>query len=77
MAVGAESRWRAFLHSWCDAGLCGYYFILAVGKNRDTRQGVPGGAGAGRTAGHLTVLFSRKFLAAQKAMPYTDLCGAS
>jgi len=20
-AVGAESRWRVFLHSWCDAGL--------------------------------------------------------
>ena len=32
VAVAAESRWRVFLHSWCDAGLCGYYFILALAK---------------------------------------------
>jgi len=31
-AVGAESRWRVFLHSWCDAGLCGNYIILALAK---------------------------------------------
>jgi len=30
--VGAESRWRVFLHSWCDAGLSGYYIILALAK---------------------------------------------
>ena len=30
--VAAESRWRVFLHSWCDAGLSGLYFILALAK---------------------------------------------
>jgi len=30
--VGAESRWRVFLHSWCDAGLSGYYLIVALAK---------------------------------------------
>jgi len=34
-----------------------------VGKNRDTRRERPAGAGAGRTADHLTVLFSQKILA--------------
>jgi hypothetical protein len=38
-----------------------------VGKNRDTRRESPAGAGAGRTAGHLTVLFSQKILAVRKA----------
>ena len=38
-----------------------------VGKNRDTRRGSPAAAGAGRTAGHLTVLFSHKVLAVRKA----------
>ncbi len=37
-----------------------------VGKNRDTRRGSPVGAGAARTAGHLTVLFSQKILAVRK-----------
>ena len=38
-----------------------------VGKNRDTRRGSPAGAGAGRTAGHLAVLFSQKVLAVRGA----------
>ena len=38
-----------------------------VGKNRDTRRGTPAGAGAGRTADHLAVLFSQKVLAVRKA----------
>ena len=38
-----------------------------VGKNRDTRRGSPAGAGAGRTADHLTVLFSQKILAVRSA----------
>ena len=38
-----------------------------VGKNRDTRRESPAGAGAGRTADHLTVLFSQKILAVRKA----------
>ena len=46
-----------------------------VGKNRDTRRGTPAGAGAACAADHLTVLFSQKVLAAQKAMTYTDLLG--
>ncbi len=38
-----------------------------VGKNRDTKRETPAGAGAGRTADHLTVLFSQKVLAVRKA----------
>ena len=34
-----------------------------VGKNRDTRRESPAGAGAGRTADHLTVLFGQEVLA--------------
>jgi hypothetical protein len=30
--VAAASRWRVFLHSWCDAGLWCYLFILALAK---------------------------------------------
>ena len=56
-----------FLHSWCDAGLWGYFVYSRVGKNRDTRRESPAGAGAGRTADHLTVLFSQKVLAVRKA----------
>ena len=37
-----------------------------VGKNRDTWWESPAGAGAGRTAGHKTVLFSQKILAVRK-----------
>jgi len=44
-----------------------------VGKNRDTRRGSPAGAGAGRTADHLTALFSQKILAVRKPIAYTDL----
>ena len=65
--VGAESRWRVFLHSWCDAGLWCCFVYSRVGKNRDTRRGSPAGAGAGRTADHLTVLFSQKVLAVRSA----------
>ena len=36
-------------------------------KNRDTRRESPAGAGAGRTADHLAVLFSQKVLAVRKA----------
>jgi len=61
-----------FLHSWCGAGLCGYYLILALAKTV-TPAGAPGGAGAACAAGHITVLFSQKILAAQKPMTYTDL----
>jgi len=38
-----------------------------VGKNRDTKRESPAGAGAGRTADHLTVLFSQKVLAVRKS----------
>ena len=38
-----------------------------VGKNRDTRRESPAGAGAGRTADHLAVLFSQKVLAVRRA----------
>jgi len=38
-----------------------------VGKNRDTRRESPARAGAGRTANHLTVLFSQKILAVRRS----------
>ena len=38
-----------------------------VGKNRDTRRGSPAGAGPGRTADHLAILFSQKVLAVRSA----------
>jgi hypothetical protein len=38
-----------------------------VGKNRDTKRESPAGAGAGRTADHLTFLFSQKVLAVRSA----------
>ncbi len=65
--VGAESRWRVFLHSWCDAVLRCCFDYCRVGKNRDTRRGSPAGAGAGRTADHLTILFRQKILAVRSA----------
>ena len=37
------------------------------GKNRDTRRETPAGAGAGRTADHLAILFSQKVLAVRRA----------
>ena len=43
-----------------------------VGKTV-TPAGAPGGAGAACAAGHKTVLFSQKILAAQKPIAYTDL----
>jgi len=46
-----------------------------VGAGCDTRRGSPAGAGAGRTADHLTALYSQKILAVRKAMTYTDLLG--
>jgi len=42
-------------------------FYSRVGKNRDTRRESPAEAGAGRTANHLTVLFSQKVLAVRRA----------
>ena len=44
-----------------------------VGKNRDTRRGAPAGAGAGRTADHLTVPLARRFSRCGAPMTYTDL----
>jgi hypothetical protein len=38
-----------------------------VGKNRDTMRESPAVAGAGRTADHLTILFSQKILAVWSA----------
>ena len=73
-AVGAESRWRAFLHSWCDAGLSGYYIILALAKTV-----TPGGSPRrepGQPAPPLKVFhFDQKILAVQKPIAYTDLLG--
>ena len=49
-----------------------------VGKNRDTKRGSPAGAGAGRTADHLAVLFSQKVLAVRSANDiYRPVMGSS
>jgi len=50
-------RWRVMM----------LFVYSRVGKNRDTRRGPPAGAGAGRTADYLTVLFSQKVLAVRSA----------
>ena len=72
--VAAASRWRVFLHSLCDAGLCGYYFILALAKTV-----TPGGSPRrepGRPAPPLKIFhFDQKILAVQKPIAYTDLLG--
>ena len=69
----AQSRGGAcFCTRGAMQGYDGYYFILALAKTV-TPAGAPGGAGAACAAGHITVLFSQKILAAQKPMTYTDL----
>ena len=72
--VGAESRWRVFLHSRCDARLSGYYIILALAKTV-----TPGGSPRrepGRPAPPLKVFhFDQRILAVQKPIAYTDLLG--
>ena len=50
--------------------------ISRVGKNRDTRRESPALAGAGRTADHLTVLFSQKVLAVRKSQWHIPTCCA-
>ena len=71
-AVGAESRWRVFLHSLCGVGLCGYYFILALAKTV-TPVGSPRRE-PGRPAPPLKVFQAdHNILAVQKPIAYTDL----
>ena len=71
-AVGAESRWRVFLHSWCDAGIWWLLLYARVGKNRDT-SGSPRRE-PGRPAPPLKLFhFDQKILAVQKPIAYTDL----
>ena len=48
-------------------GIMMLFVYSRVGKNRDTRRESPAGAGAGRTADHLSVLFSQKILAVRSA----------
>jgi len=72
-AVGAESRWRVFLHSWCGAGLWCYLFILALAKTV-----TPGGSPRrepGQAVAPSTKLSSlaRKLSRHGEAMTYTDL----
>ncbi len=43
------------------------FIYSRVGKNRDTSRESPAGAGAGRTADHLSILFSQKVLAVRIA----------
>jgi len=47
-------------------GIVMLFVYCRVGKNRDTRRESPAAAGAGRTADHLTILFSQKILAVRR-----------
>jgi len=72
ITFGGMWRWRrvAVARVFALAVRCGIMRLLLysrVGKNRDTRRESPAGAGAGRTADHLTVLFSQKILAVRSA----------
>ena len=74
--VGVESRWRAFLHSWCDAGILCYLFILALAKTV-TPLGSPRrepGQAAPPTTKRSSL--ARKFSRCGAPMTYTDLLGA-
>ena len=71
--VGAESRWRVFLHSWCDAGLCCYYFVIALAKTV-TPEGSPRrqpGQAAPLTTNQASL--ARRFSRCGAPMTYTDL----
>ena len=74
-SVAAASGWHEFLQANCGVQVCFSLKSYRVGKNHDTKRETPAAAGAARTAGHNTVLFSQKILAAQKAMTYTALLG--
>jgi hypothetical protein len=71
------------LHSWCDAGLCGIYFILAFAKTPD-RSGqavTPGGSPRREpwwAVAPTTKLssFASKLSRHGAAIAYTDLLGA-
>ena len=55
---------------FCTRGAMQVYAVITLfsrWQNRDTRRGPPAGAGAGRTADHLAVLFSQKVLAVRSA----------
>jgi len=65
-----------FLHLWYDAGLCGYYFILALAKNRETTRESQAGAGAGRGASHKTASLVTQLSRYGAAIAYTDLLAA-
>ena len=72
-SVAAESRWRVFLHSWCDAEIWCYLFILALAKTVTP----PGGPRRepGRAVPPTTKRYSlaTRFSRYGAAMTYTDL----
>ena len=47
---------------------------VRAGKNRDTMKESPAAAGAGRTAGHLTVLFSQKISSGTERQLHIPTC---
>jgi len=71
---------RVFLHSWYGAGLCGYYFILALSKTvtpgGSPRQESP--AGVGQAVAPTTKLssFASKLSRHGATIAYTDLLPA-
>jgi hypothetical protein len=72
LTFGGMWRWRrvavarvfALVVRWSIMML---FVYCRVSKNRDTRRESPAGAGAGRTADHLAILFSQKVLAVRSA----------
>ena len=64
-----SASWRTVARVFALVVRCRVMRLLhysRVGKNRDTRRESPAGAGAGRTADHLTIRFSQKILAVRK-----------
>ncbi len=65
-----SASWRTVARVFALVVRCRVMLLLLysrVGKNRDTRRESPAGAGAGRTADHLSVFFRQKILAVRKA----------
>ena len=53
--VTAASRWRVFLHSWYDAGLCYYLFVVALAKTVTPGGSAPPVAGLARATYYKSV----------------------
>jgi hypothetical protein len=79
LTIGGMWRWRrvAVARVFALVVRCRIMMLFVyyrVGKNRDTRRESPAGVGAGRTADHLTILFSQKILAVRESQLHIPTC---